>query len=120
MSKIDMTDVINPMTQAECAEWRDALESGKYRQAQEVLSRGSGASVSHCCLGVEKRVHPKQCRAVASGNDRDEELLKHRRGNPVRLPISVQGNLAAMNDCGTTFSAIAQHIRKEILPVLPE
>lgn len=113
-----MDDVRNPMTREECLEWIEALESGEFRQGKYRLCNvgGEGGGTSYCCLGVERKIHPEQCKSA-----RNTELLASTNERVIyRLPLEVQKDLASKNDeMDYNFAGIAHFIRECVLPNIP-
>ena len=115
----EVKDVIvsNPMSYQECKEWIASLRSGKFNQGKDVLRYTEDSRTYFCCLGVEQRIHPKQCKSVTS-NTTLRSKGDDSSGSDIyfRLPYDFQGKLAGMNDNGCTFRQIADVIELMILP----
>ena len=93
------------LTQAKCRKWIKALRSGEYMQGRKVLKEGD----LYCCLGVAAEV----CNLP-----REDEgyLMSDIEG----LGDDEQQYLVDLNDIDReSFSSIADHIEKNILPNCP-
>ena len=91
--------------------WVAALRSGKYKQARQVLVEKApwGEVAGHCCLGV--------LRHCLTGKNRYYEyfdILAERFIAPLGLTVEQEKELAGMNDDGSTFAEIADHIEKNL------
>lgn len=102
------------------AKWVEALRSGKYLQAEGVLRDTRGDTPKFCCLGVLCDVMgatwdtgtPVLGDAILQ--DRDEELLARETLKAVGFDAIVEGELSTMNDSGSPFSDIADHIEANL------
>lgn len=103
--------------------WLKALRSGKYKQGQGRLRRGS----KFCCLGVLCDLHAKATKD--KWDEGDGELYEYRGANatlpeavaewarindddPRLGPYRTSKRAAAINDSGKDFSYIADRIEK--------
>lgn len=110
------------------AKWLTALRSGQYEQTTKALHRKADG---YCCLGV-------LCDVVDAGKWQDLMLVAGGASSyvgqysleqpdrcytsfpPVGLMAAVElkyteaQTLASMNDCGSSFSAIAKHIEEHL------
>lgn len=107
------TDIISsPMTYKEGVEWVAALRSGKYKQGIGKLK--DEASGCYCCLGVEREVHPEQCKTVFHTGK-----LASIKDEILRLSRWIQADLVNFNDNHKkSFDEIADEIEQHILPQL--
>jgi hypothetical protein len=98
------------------AKWVAALRSGEYRQGQGKLRTGD----AFCCLGVLCDVVGRELGGEWAGEDFTRgQGLSSSAVAPSWLVETCgiyyrQGELAEMNDDGATFSAIADHIEREL------
>lgn len=101
------------MDQAIKAKWIEALRSGKYSQAPNVLRGPQG----HCCLGV-------LCDVVDPSRWKSDDDGWKWGGQRRYLPSSIEeanpdvrslcGKLMEMNDDGRPFSEIASFIEQKL------
>jgi hypothetical protein len=119
--------------------WLEALESGRFKQARNVLCKVTPQGDRHCCLGVACVVAKKNGKKVII-NEKQTLLptnhkIKSFNGEDAELPSNVQNwlglktecggfsdrplnhsdldnSLAAKNDKGANFKQIASLIRK--------
>lgn len=98
------------------AKWVNALRSGKYKQCQGVLRKKEGRTKSYCCLGVLREIMEpgsddvhEEWSALSSTMSAVAglECYGMNEGNQQRL-------LAEMNDGGSSFKAIADHIEANL------
>lgn len=111
------------------AKWLEALRSGKYGQAHNVLRSGDGERF--CCLGVLCELHSLETRSADWRPNTDGEF--EYIGNVTALPLEVQrwarvrtasinlrrtvsdcSTLAELNDSGANFKEIADVIEKQL------
>lgn len=114
--------------------WIEALRSGRYRQAQNVLRDPSGAM---CCLGVlldvdqptgwgAERINRFHRHCVEHVNSSDSDAqdflgLKYRESQGLEFSVIRNGDpakalhvLTEMNDSGRSFSDIADWIEENV------
>lgn len=97
------------------AKWVEALRSGKYKQGRDGLRSTSG---QHCCLGVLCDViNPagwSSPREFIFEGDQREMFLPDALAKRFGIEFETQSELAALNDDGTPFAAIADWIEQNI------
>lgn len=104
--------------------WVAALRSGDYQQTDGHLRRpdeSDDASYGFCCLGVLCDVMGAKWDSgiplldgTSLKNPDDDEFLNDDTLDAVGLASSQQSSLAEMNDSGSTFDTIADHIEENL------
>lgn len=106
--------------------WLKALESGRYKQAQDALRelRKDGKSYGYCCLGVlcnlaqqdgvgEWKKEGGTARTFKLENYEDAGSLPVPLAQVMGMSDELQNRLVEMNDTeGKTFKEIATYLRK--------
>lgn len=116
-----MTEVVNPLTKAECVTWIAALRSGAYVQGHGELRRETSEGTKFCCLGVLNDLSEQK----SAGHGllyifEDPDDLQSTQPF-LMLDNDVQTELYKLNDNERfTFEQIADYIEKHILPTLKD
>jgi hypothetical protein len=100
------------------AEWLEALRSGNYEQAANVMYDQS--SDGFCCLGVAAHLagvplDEYPCTWIETSNLSrlvESEILQDPIGNMIGMSRHQQGELAGLNDRGVPFADIADYVEK--------
>lgn len=94
------------LTKEQKDQWLAALRSGDYTQGTGFLRTQTAAGLEHCCLGV-------LCEAVLGSDIRGEDGCTDDTDPPelvAAIPEEARRELAALNDDGVSFSALADVI----------
>ncbi len=93
--------------------WVAALRSGKYEQGHNSLRRSDG---TFCCLGVLADIADPSAWVWTSVWQwhGDDQTIPDPEGIDIGLTRTNQEVLATMNDCGDSFSKIAEHIERTL------
>lgn len=114
-----MNKVIEPLTNEQLEEWAQALESGKYAQAQGELCDGE----AYCCLGVLAKMRNEldEYGDFKRPRSSHEGLLTSGTANRwYYLSEDTQYALSVKNDHGAPFTEIASFIRSELISKDPQ
>jgi hypothetical protein len=91
------------------ARWVKALESGRYKQAEQYLKTDRG----FCCLGVLRQImHPGSKKSHVNREGEKVDFLCKEHAAEAGLSRAVENKLAEMNDSGKDFIEIAKHIKR--------
>lgn len=111
-------------------DWINALLSGKFRQAKEVLTNGNGA---YCCLGVACKLaglkSRNECMILTDGKTELESYEGTNMPKTLAKALGLKSNdrklLASMNDGEDeyrkhSFKEIAMFLQGKLKPVLKD
>lgn len=104
--------------------WTKALRSGKYRQADRALRKGSfgfdgDLEYSHCCLGVLCDLARKDGGPTWLGANTfmgEDTILPTPIQKYLGIDTGTIGDLMDLNDSGNSFKFIASYIDKVVKP----
>lgn len=104
-------------------QWLEALESGKYKQAQKKLYVIKGDVKCHCCLGVAMELFHPNAREMKPDKSNPHLSKGYGVSNKVQKLLKLRGPegnsadmefvpLTVINDRGASFKTIAEYIRR--------